>query len=141
MDEVEDVFVNAPTSATEISAPFVLGADSAQVNVPADTLESAQPLVASAVQVKSAGAGREGASFGTQTNAFGSMATPRDNSRGNYSAGESRQRTELPSKAAIASYGALLQTPFLQCKRSRLSAISAYACDFRWPILGNGDGG
>ncbi|MCS6099792.1 DNA mismatch repair endonuclease MutL [Shewanella baltica] len=116
LDEVEDVFVDAPTSTTETSAPFVLGADSAQVNVPADTLESAQPLVASAVQVKSAGAGREGASFGTQTNAFGSMATPRNNSRGNYSAGESRQRTELPSKAAIASYGALLQTPSYSVK-------------------------
>jgi len=59
LDEVEDVFVDSPTSAVGIAAPFALGAD---------TLESAQPLVASAaVQVKSAGAGREGASFGTQT--------------------------------------------------------------------------
>ena len=116
LDEVEDVFVDSPTSAVGIAAPFALGADSAQVNVPADTLESAQPLAASAVQVKSAGAGREGASFGTQTNAFGSMATSRDSSRGSYSASESRQRTELPSKAAIASYGALLQTPAYSVK-------------------------
>jgi len=108
LDEVEDVFVDSPTSAVGIAAPFALGAD---------TLESAQPLVASAaVQVKSAGAGREGASFGTQTNAFGSMATSRDSSRGSYSASESRQRTELPSKAAIASYGALLQTPAYSVK-------------------------
>ncbi|MEI8601124.1 DNA mismatch repair endonuclease MutL [Shewanella sp. PP-Sp27a-2] len=102
LDEVEDVFVDAPTSAVGIAAPFALGAD---------TFESAQDAVAPAVQVKSASAGREGASFSTQTNAFGSMATPRDSSRSSYSASESRQRTELPSKAAIASYGALLQTP------------------------------
>ncbi|MBP6517365.1 DNA mismatch repair endonuclease MutL [Shewanella sp.] len=104
LGEVEDVFVDAPTSAAEISAPFALGAD------------SAQDSVAPAVQVKSVGAGREGASFVTQTNAFGSMTMPRDSSRGSYSAGESRQRTELPSKAAIASYGALLQTPSYSVK-------------------------
>ncbi|WP_411569140.1 DNA mismatch repair endonuclease MutL [Shewanella sp. SM35] len=115
LDEVEDVFVDAPISA-EISAPFVLGAYSALVNAQTDTLESAQDTVAPAVQIKSLGAGREGASFGTQTNAFGSMTTPRDSSRGSYSAGESRQRTELPSKAAIASYGALLQTPSYSVK-------------------------
>ena len=112
LDEIEDGVVDAPTSATEISVPFTLCADSAQVNVPNDTLESPQ----SAVQVKSTGAGRGSTSFGTQTNAFGSMVTPRDNSRGSYSAGESRQRTELPSKAAIASYGALLQTPSYSVK-------------------------
>ncbi|AUD61847.1 DNA mismatch repair protein MutL [Shewanella sp. Pdp11] len=107
LDEVEDVFVDSPTSAVGIAAPFALGAD---------TFESAQYAVAPAVQVKSASAGREGASFSTQTNAFGSMATPRDSSRGSYSASESRQRTELPSKAAIASYGALLQTPAYSVK-------------------------
>jgi DNA mismatch repair protein MutL len=116
LGEVEDVFVDAPTSAAEISAPFALGADSALVNAQTDTLESAQDSVAPAVQVKSVGAGREGASFVTQTNAFGSMTMPRDSSRGSYSAGESRQRTELPSKAAIASYGALLQTPSYSVK-------------------------
>lgn len=107
LDEVEDVFVDSPTSAVGIAAPFALGAD---------TFESAQDAVAPAVQVKSASAGREGASFSTQTNAFGSMATPRDSSRSSYSASESRQRTELPSKAAIASYGALLQTPAYSVK-------------------------
>lgn len=116
LDEVEDVFVDAPTSAAGIAAPFALGADSALVNAQTDTLESAQDSVAPAVQVKSVGAGREGASFGTQTNAFGSMTMPRDSSRGSYSVGESRQRTELPSKAAIASYGALLQTPSYSVK-------------------------
>jgi len=43
------------------------------------------------------------------SNAFGSMSVPRDTRSG--SAGESRPRAELPSKTAIASYGALLQTP------------------------------
>lgn len=43
------------------------------------------------------------------SNAFGSMAMPRETRSG--AVGESRPRTELPSKAAIASYGALLQTP------------------------------
>lgn len=43
------------------------------------------------------------------SNAFGSMAVPRETRSG--AAGGARPRTELPSKAAIASYGALLQTP------------------------------
>lgn len=116
LDEVEDVFVDSPKSCAEASVPFALGADSAQVNTQADTLESAQPPVAAAVQAKSVGAGREGTSLGTQTNAFGSMVAPRDSQRGSYSMGESRQRTELPSKAAIASYGALLQTPAYSVK-------------------------
>lgn len=46
---------------------------------------------------------------GVQSNAYGSMAVPRESRSG--SAGESRARAELPSKAAIASYGELLQTP------------------------------
>nr|WP_181317892.1 DNA mismatch repair endonuclease MutL [Shewanella morhuae] len=116
LDEVEDVFVDTPKSCSEVSVPFALGADSAQVNVQADTLQSAQPPVVAAAQAKSVVAGREGTGFGTQTNAFGSMVTPRDSQRGSYSAGESRQRTELPSKAAIASYGALLQTPAYSVK-------------------------
>ena len=116
LDEVEDVFVDAPKNCAEASVSFALSADSAQVNVQADTLESAQPPVVAAVQAKSVSAGREGTSFGTQTNAFGSMVTPRDSQRGSYSMGESRQRTELPSKAAIASYGALLQTPAYSVK-------------------------
>ncbi|SUI82594.1 DNA mismatch repair endonuclease MutL [Shewanella morhuae] len=116
LDEVEDVFVETPKSCSEVSVPFALGADSAQVNVQADTLQSAQPPVVAAAQAKSVVAGREGTGFGTQTNAFGSMVTPRDSQRGSYSAGESRQRTELPSKAAIASYGALLQTPAYSVK-------------------------
>ncbi|AAN53679.1 DNA mismatch repair endonuclease MutL [Shewanella oneidensis MR-1] len=44
-----------------------------------------------------------------QSNAFGSMSVPRETRSG--SSGESRPRAELPSKTAIASYGALLQTP------------------------------
>ncbi|MGL6123713.1 MAG: DNA mismatch repair endonuclease MutL [Shewanella sp.] len=116
LDEVDDVFVDAPISTAGISAPFALGDDSAQVNAPADILQPAQHSAATAVQVQSVVAGREGASLGIQTNAFGSMATPRDSSRGSYSTGESRQRTELPSKAAIASYGALLQTPCYSVK-------------------------
>ncbi|SIQ82289.1 DNA mismatch repair protein MutL [Shewanella morhuae] len=116
LDEVEDVFVDTPKSCSEVSVPFALGADSAQVNVQADTLQSAQPPVVAAAQAKSVVAGREGTGFGTQTNAFGSMVTPRDSQRGSYSAGESRQRTELPSKAEIASYGALLQTPAYSVK-------------------------
>ncbi|MCL1089046.1 DNA mismatch repair endonuclease MutL [Shewanella profunda] len=58
----------------------------------------------------------ERAGFGIQTNAFGSMAQPRDSHRSSFSGGEARQRTELPSKAAIASYGALLQTPSYNVK-------------------------
>lgn len=49
--------------------------------------------------------------YGTQSNAFGSMVKPRDaNMRGSSSA-DTRSRVALPSKTAIASYGALLQTP------------------------------
>ena len=44
-----------------------------------------------------------------QSNAYGSMAVPRESRSG--PTGESRARAELPSKAAIASYGELLQTP------------------------------
>ncbi|WP_413540379.1 DNA mismatch repair endonuclease MutL [Shewanella sp. MR-4] len=46
---------------------------------------------------------------GVQSNAYGSMAVPRESRSG--PTGESRARAELPSKAAIASYGELLQTP------------------------------
>lgn len=120
LSEVADVFVDTPLSHTAIPAHFTLG-DSPAPMTPDDSPALPHAIecresVPHAAPVKSTGAGREGASFGTQTNAFGSMATPRDSSRGSYSVGESRQRTELPSKAAIASYGALLQTPAYSVK-------------------------
>lgn len=49
--------------------------------------------------------------YGTQSNAFGSMVKPRDASIRGSSPTDTRSRVELPSKTAIASYGALLQTP------------------------------
>lgn len=51
-----------------------------------------------------------------QSNAFGSMSVPRETRSG--SSGESRPRAELPSKTAIASYGALLQTPSYRDRKS-----------------------
>ena len=54
--------------------------------------------------------------FGIQKNAFGSMAQPRDSHYSSFSGGETRQRAELPSKSAIVSYGALLQTPSYNVK-------------------------
>lgn len=58
---------------------------------------------------RSADIPRARAGTAIHSNAFGSMAVPREARSG--AAGGVRPRTELPSKAAIASYGALLQTP------------------------------
>lgn len=58
---------------------------------------------------RSADIPRTRAGTAIHSNAFGSMAVPRETCSG--AAGGARPRTELPSKAAIASYGALLQTP------------------------------
>lgn len=52
---------------------------------------------------------RTGAGTAIHRNVFGSMAVPRETGSG--ASGEYRPRTEQPSKSAIASYGALLQTP------------------------------
>jgi len=58
---------------------------------------------------RSADISRTRAGTAIHSNAFGSMAVPRE-TRSDASGG-SRPRSELPSTAAIASYGALLQTP------------------------------
>lgn len=56
-----------------------------------------------------------------QSNAYGSMAVPRESR--SSSAGESRARAELPSKTAIASYGALLETPSYSVQDKAYQAV------------------
>ncbi|MFV0597705.1 DNA mismatch repair endonuclease MutL [Shewanella sp.] len=58
-----------------------------------------------------------------QSNAYGSMAVPRESRSG--SAGGSRARAELPSKTAIESYGALLQTPSYNVQDNAYHAVIA----------------
>lgn len=77
-----------------------------------DSAPKTPPNVTTATQSHSVNTPCGRAPLTIQTNTFGSMAVPRQSRSGSAGAGgEFRQRSELPSKAAIASYAALLQTP------------------------------
>ncbi|WP_427915894.1 DNA mismatch repair endonuclease MutL [Shewanella cutis] len=95
-------------SATE-SAAFELQSTGSDANYLGTDTTGERQAEARVVEYRSSDMPKMRTGTAVQSNAFGSMSVPRETRSG--SAGESRQRTELPSKTAIASYGALLQTP------------------------------
>lgn len=95
-------------SATE-SAAFELQSTESDANYLGTDTTGERQTEARVVEYRSSDMPKMRTGTAVQSNAFGSMSVPRETRSG--SAGESRQRTELPSKTAIASYGALLQTP------------------------------
>jgi len=95
-------------SATE-SAAFELQSTESDANYLGTDTTGERQTEARVVEYHSSDMPKMRTGTAVQSNAFGSMSVPRETRSG--SAGESRQRTELPSKTAIASYGALLQTP------------------------------